>query len=149
MTNPLPPSVEKLATRLGVEVEDMAPVDLARAEAAIEDATALVLAEVPRRVREAWTEDAPAVVVTVVLKSARREYENPRQLNQEQLGEHMVGISATSGVFLTDRELDLIHRAADGRTGSGFIGTVHIPSAYGEGDTRSPRWNWKVRRSWP
>lgn len=55
--------------------------------------------------------------------------------------EHSVGLTDTSGVYLTAREVAQIHRAATGRTG-GFVGSVRTPSAcstdttaawYGEG----------------
>jgi hypothetical protein len=143
--NALPPNVEALCARLGLEPSALSDVDRARAEAAIEDATSLVLAEAPAPVAAKWEESgAPRVVVTVILKAARREFENPRQLNQEQLGEHMVGISATSGVYLTDREVAQIKRAAAGG-GSTFVGCVRTPIAYGEGDTRIPLWETR----WP
>lgn len=100
-----------------------------RAEAALEDAATLALAEVPAIKAEAWVTDAPAVVSLVVLKAARREFENPRGLNQETLGEHTVGMSDTSGVYLTKREIQQVRRAATGRSG-GFVGSVRIKSAY-------------------
>lgn len=143
--NELPPSVEALSARLGLEPSALSELDRARAEAAIEDATSLVLAEAPAPVAARWEESgAPRVVITVILKAARREFENPRQLNQEQLGEHMVGISATSGVYLTDKEIAQIKRAAAGG-GSTFVGTVRVPIAYGEGDIRLPTHEWR----WP
>lgn len=145
-TPPLPPPVSALLTRIGLDPSELSSAELARAEAALEDATALALAEAPESVADKWRADGPpAVVRTVILKSARREFENPRQLNQEQLGEHMVGISATSGVYLTPSELSLIQREARGSLQ--FVGSIRTPTAYGKGDTRWPEWHYETR--WP
>ena len=73
----------------------------------------------------------------VVLKAARREFENPRGLSSESLGEHAIGTTDTSGVYLTAREIAQVVRAARGRSG-GFVGSVRTPSAYGDsGDRRA------------
>lgn len=127
----LPPTVSALEVRLGVPSGTLADADLARATAALEDATALVLAEVPASLVPQWEADAPTVVAAVVLKAARREFENPRGIQQEAQGEHSVGFSATeaSGVYLTRREVGYVRRAATGRSG-GFVGSVRTPSAY-------------------
>jgi len=132
----LPPAVAALEARLGIPVGSLVDEDLARATAAIEDATTLVLAEVSTARSDEWIYDSPDVVRLVILKAARREYENPRGLSSEALGPHAVGMTDTSGVFLTEREVAQIHRAASGRTGK-FVGDVRTPSAYGE---RSPVW---------
>lgn len=131
MANPLPPPVASLERRLGVPEGSLEDVDLARAQDALEDAATLALAEVPEATAAAWELDAPKVVALVVLKAARREYENPRGLDTETLGEHSVGITETSGAYLTGRELAQIRRAATGRRG-GFVGTVRIRSPYSE-----------------
>jgi hypothetical protein len=125
----LPPAVADLEARLGVPEGTLADEDLARAEAAIEDATVLVLAEVSETRATAWRADAPAVVRLVILKAARREFENPRGLSTESIGPRSVGMTDTSGVFLTAREVAQIRRASSGR-GGGFVGTVRTPSAY-------------------
>ncbi|MFJ4168751.1 hypothetical protein ACIPY3_04505 [Paenarthrobacter sp. NPDC089714] len=130
MSNPLPPPVSALETRLGLTPGSLLDEDRSRAEAALEDATVLVEAEVPTSLAAAWEEDAPAVVRLVVLKAARREFENPRGLENESLGEHSAGFSETSGVYLTSREIAQVRRAATGRSG-GFVGSVRTPSAYG------------------
>lgn len=125
----LPPLVSALEARLGLPSGALADEDLARATAALDDAATLALAEVSATLGAAWTLDAPKVVSLVVLKAARREYENPRGMKQEALGEHSVGLTDVSGVYLTPREVAQIHRAATGRTG-GFVGSVRTPSAY-------------------
>jgi hypothetical protein len=130
MANPLPPAVALLERRLGVDVGTLTGADLARAQDALEDASTLVLAEVPDAVADAWELDAPKVAVLVTLKAARREYENPRGLESESLGEHQVGLTDTSGVYLTGREIAQIRRSYLGRRG-GFVGTVRIRS-YGD-----------------
>lgn len=131
MANPLPPPVSSLEARLGLPAGTLTGEDLARANAALDDAATLALAEVGATKAAAWELDAPKVVVLVVLKAARREYENPRGLSTEALGEHSVGLSETSGVYLTAREVAQVRRAATGRAGgAGFVGTIRTPSAY-------------------
>lgn len=129
MANPLPPAVGLLERRLGLTEGTLDGEDLARATDALDDAATLALAEVSDAKAAAWVQDAPKVVVLVVLKAARREYENPRGLAQESLGEHSVGLTDTSGVYLTAREIAQIKRAASGRRG-GFVGSVRILSGY-------------------
>lgn len=139
MPNPMPPPVAALETRLGLPPGTLQEEELARAEAALEDAATLVLAEVNAATAEKWEAAAPKVVALVALKAARREFENPQGISQETLGEHTVGISESSGVFLTAREIAQIRRAASGRSG-GFVGSIRTPSAYGEGNTEEPVW---------
>lgn len=129
MPLPLPPPVSSLEARLGLPAGTLTGEDLVRAEAALDDAATLALAEVSEKKAAVWIEDAPKVVLLVVLKAARREFENPRGLENESLGEHTVGLTDTSGVYLTGREIAQIRRAAIGRSG-GFVGTVRTPSAY-------------------
>ncbi|WNO26028.1 head-to-tail adaptor [Arthrobacter phage Wildwest] len=129
MPIPLPPPVSSLERRLGLPEGSLDGEDLARAQEALDDAATLALAEVSEAKQTLWATDAPKVVALVVLKAARREYENPRGLESEALGEHQVGLTDTSGVYLTAREIAQIKRAATGRTG-GFVGTVRTPSAY-------------------
>ncbi|WP_431247266.1 hypothetical protein [Leifsonia xyli] len=73
-------------------------------------------------------DDAPKVVLLVTLKAARREFENPRGINRETQGEHTIGLTEASGVYLTGRELAQVRRAALGRS-TGFVGSVRILSA--------------------
>ena len=125
----LPPPLASLEARLGFEPGDLTGPERTRAEAAIEDATALVLAEAPTK-EPAWTDAAPGVVTAVILKAARREYENPQGLRSENLGEHGFSVDTASGVYLTAHEAALIRRAATGRKG-GFVGSIRTPTAYG------------------
>ena len=131
MSLPLPPPVSALEARLGLPAGTLTGEELVRAESALEDASTLALAEVSPTKATAWELDAPKVVRLVVLKAARREFENPRGLEQESLGEHSVGLTDTSGVYLTGREIAQIKRAATGRSG-GFVGTIRTPSAFNE-----------------
>jgi hypothetical protein len=130
MANPLPPTVNLLERRLGLAEGSLTGEDLARAQDALDDATTLVLAEVSETKAAAWTLDAPKVALLVVLKAARREFENPRGMAQESLGEHSVSLTDSSGVYLTGREIAQIKRAASGRANGGFVGSVRIKSAY-------------------
>jgi hypothetical protein len=118
-----------LERRLGLAVGSLTGEDKVRAEDALDDAATLALAEVSETKQALWTVDAPKVVSLVVLKAARREFENPRGLNQESLGEHSVSLTDSSGVYLTAREIAQIKRAASGKSG-GFTGSLRIRSAY-------------------
>ncbi|MDR6868713.1 hypothetical protein J2Y69_003337 [Microbacterium resistens] len=135
MTAPLPPSLADLALRMGLEAIDLDEGDTrARLQAALDDATALVLAEVAPTLADRWTAAAPSLIHIVIRTAARRAFENPRGIQQETLGEHTVGLTDTSGVFLTARELALIRKASMGRSGSaGVVGSLRTPSAYGDG----------------
>lgn len=129
MPIPIPPPLSELEGRLGLPLDSLDGEDKVRAEAALHDASVLVLAEVSTARAAAWRVEAPDVVSLVVLKAARREYDNPRGLSTESLGEHAVGLSETSGAYLTGREVAQIRRAATGQRG-GFVGSVRTPSAY-------------------
>ena len=125
----LPPPLSSLEARLGLALGTLQGEDAIRAEAALDDAATLILAEVSASTAATWSADAPAVVVLVALKAARREFENPQGYNTESLGNHTVGLSETSGVYLTGREIAQVRRAANGRRGA-YVGTVRTPSAY-------------------
>lgn len=129
----LPPPLAALERRLGVAEGTLTGTDLARAEEALADATALALAEVSPSTATAWSEpdSAPAVVVTVVLKAARREYENPQGYTQETVGDYAYSTNA-SGVYFTDAEVALIHRAAgpSGRRSRAALGSVAVTSPF-------------------
>ena len=128
MPRNLPPPLSALEVRLGLTPGTLDDVDADRAKAALADATVLILAEVSPTKALRWSVDAPAVVHLVALKAARREYDNPQGLQSETLGEHTIGVSETSGVYLTAREVAQIVRADTGRR-VGFIGSVRTPSA--------------------
>ncbi len=124
----LPPPLAKLETRLGLAEGALESTDKTRAEDALADASTLVLAEVADATATRWTDAAPDVVALVVLKAARREYENPRGIYQETRGEHSVGLSESSGVYLTAREVEQVRRAATKRRSG--VGSIRTPSAY-------------------
>lgn len=126
MTQLVPlPAVSDLAVRLGVPIASLVEEDLARAEVALEDATTTALAEILPTIAARWDGAVPRPVRLVILKAARREYENPRGINQETLEGHTVGLSESSGVYLTGREIQAVRRAATGRR-SGFVGSVRF-----------------------
>ncbi|QWY81830.1 head-to-tail adaptor [Microbacterium phage Honk] len=127
---PLPPALSELEADLGFAAGDLTDPDKTRAERALQKATTLVLAEAPAKA-DAWTVDAPAIVELVVLTAARRGFENPRGIQQETLGAHTVGLSESTGVYLTARELQQVRRAATGQR-KGFVGSVRTPSAYAD-----------------
>jgi hypothetical protein len=119
--------VSEPEARLGVSLGSLDGTDLVRARAALGDASVLAIAEVPFPVGERWHVSLPEVVELVILKSARREYENPRGVQQETQGDHSIGLAETSGVYLTAREVRTIRRAATGRA-SDFVGSVPTTS---------------------
>jgi hypothetical protein len=129
----LPPPLSALETRLGLDPGTLDGPEQARATEALADATALALAEVSPSVATRWATGAPAVVSVVVLKAARREFENPEGRRQENLGEHGFQLDVASGVYLTPAEVAQVVRAARGGGSGGFTGTVRTPSAYGDG----------------
>lgn len=130
MGNTLPPSRDALETRLGLDAGSLEGADAERADAALSDATILALAEVNETKANDWNEAAPDAVWLVVLKAARREFENPSGIGQESLGERSVSGLDTSGVFLTVREIAVIRRAASGRLG-GSVGSIKVGSPLG------------------
>lgn len=130
---PLPPALEDLARRMGLDAIDLdEDGSRERLQDALDDATELALAEVAPVLADRWRAAAPPLVHIVIRSAARRAYENPRGIQQETLGEHTVGLTDTSGVFLTPRETALLRKAATGRTG-GFVGGIRTPSGYGTG----------------
>ncbi|WP_144680306.1 hypothetical protein [Cellulosimicrobium sp. TH-20] len=135
-TLPLPLSA--LERRLGYEEGTLDGPDRARANAALTDATALVLAEVSPKTSARWSTDLPYVVGLVILKAARREFENPEGYRSQSLGEFSASVDTTSGALLTAREVAIVRRAATGRRRGGFVGSVRIRSAY----AREPERGW-------
>jgi hypothetical protein len=76
--------VSKLEARLRIPVGSLTGVDLAKAEADLEDASNLVRAETGK----SWLDEqgqpiAPGPVATVVLKAALRCYRNPDEFSSE------------------------------------------------------------------
>lgn len=123
--------VSALELRLGLEIGSLQGADLARAQASLEDASALVRAEAGKPWLDAagTTVTAPAQVVTIVVKASLREFKNPDGFTSEQLGDYSYRTDATGGAYLTEDERRIIRQAA-GTSGQG-LGTVTTPSAYG------------------
>ncbi len=131
----LPPPVALLEARLGVAVGSLAAEDLARAEAALEDASVLITAEVSAADATVWSDPtvgAPAVVVTVALQAAKRAFVNPDGLKYEAVEGYTASVDAV-GVYLTDAEKALV-RGVSTPTGQskrgGWIGSVRTPSPW-------------------
>jgi hypothetical protein len=105
-------TVDQLEARLGVPAGSLAGEDLARAQAVLDDASTIVLMIGD----PGWTDadgakPAPGVVQVVVLRLARRFWDNPEGLAYEALGDHTVSHTALGG-FLTDAERALVMGAA-------------------------------------
>jgi hypothetical protein len=143
----LPPlvTVTDLETRLGVAVGSLAGLDLARAEAALGDASALV-----RLYGQSWVDTdgvtitAPDAVKVVTVSAARRAYENPSNYQGESLGDGSYSWQAGQGaasIYLSDQEVALIRRAAAMAGSTGGLATMRTPSAYYDPNTDP----WAVR----
>lgn len=93
-----------------------------------------MLSEVPTVVGDAWAAEdfagLPPVVRTVILKAARREYENPEGYSTQGVGEVSATVAITSGVYLTPEEVTHVRRAAGRSPRGGFTGSVRTPSAH-------------------
>lgn len=113
-------SLEDFALRVG----GIDAADEDRAQAALDDASALVRADA---CGEDWVddddelEDVPGVVTAIVIAVAIRAWRNPDGVRSETIGNYSVAYGDTStAVFLTEGERRLIRRAA-GCTGIGSI----------------------------
>lgn len=116
MTLPAFAAPEDLANRIP---NGITAGDEPRAQAALDDASALIRAEAGKT----WCtdgeldDDVPDIVVTITLKSAQRAFTNPDGQTQEQTGQWMASYAnASPDVYLTERERTLVRRAA-GRSG--------------------------------
>lgn len=127
-------TIADLEIRLGVEQGSIEDEDLARAQAALADASALVRAEAGitwHNHGNNQNENVPEAVVMVTLRAAIRAYRNPEGLGSESLG----GLYSYSyangeaGVYLTPEEKRLVRNAALNVKPSG-ITTVRTPSNY-------------------
>ena len=122
--SPLPAfaSVEDLEDRLGRALED---ADLMRAQAALDDASALIRVEAGTGVTWDSIDDVGAAyqgaIVAVTLAVARRVMENPELAQSKSMGDASVTFGDSSNdVFLKASERRLIHRAA-GRSALGYV----------------------------
>lgn len=112
MTLPAFADVGALAARIPGGIEDN---DRPRAQAALDDASALIRAEAGNN----WTndedtalEDVPDIVVTVCLSAARRAFVNPDGVTAASVGDASQSYSESSlDVYLKASEKALIRRA--------------------------------------
>lgn len=123
--------------------------DEARAQSALEDASALVRDECGRDfVDDEGELDAPAAVVRVVLGVARRDFMNPdgARSDTETVGPHsrtMVRPDDQTGLYLTDQERAICHKYRPGaggglrtisttRADGPALDTIWVDMPYGE-----------------
>lgn len=116
-------SLEQLEERIGGISNEAA------AQAALDDASALVRAEAPAA---GWATDPdvepPDVVVVVVLTAATRALRNPDGAQSETIGNYSVSYGAgLAGVWLTKNERRVVRQAV---SGAGGIGSVELVSPW-------------------
>lgn len=87
--------------------------DAAQAQAAVEDASAVVRAYVAPILDAVEAPDTPAAVVTVVVGMVRRVLTNPTGLSMETLGDYsyQAGTNAVATLLPTNRERKLLRLA--------------------------------------
>lgn len=128
MTLPALADLDAFKVRLGF---DLALSDEPRAQAALEDASALARAEAGVD----WITDAdppaldtaniPDIVVAIVLRAARRAFINPDEVESESAGSYQVRFR---DVYLTVKECELIRNAGGTTpTGLGVVSTTRGP----------------------
>lgn len=113
-------SLEQFSNRLGASPEG---ADVDRAEAALDDASALIRTEAGEDWLDAGgaLETVPAAVEAVALAVALRAYRNPEGVQQSQVGDVSVTYAAGGGsAFLYPQERRIVRRAA-GRQAVGSI----------------------------
>lgn len=138
MATPLA-SVAMLEIRLGLAAGTLADLDLARASAALSDASDLVRAEA----RMPWVDAAPPAVMVVVLQIAMRAYNNPNGYAGESYGQYAWQADQQSlGIYLTDDELRTVQAARTGGTGWTGTGSVRTPSTWHRRPTGDAPWEW-------
>jgi len=122
-------TVEQFAARLpgGIGVDDYD-----RAEAALQDASALVRLEAQTTwVDEAGalTIDLPDVVVAVTIAAARRAFVNPDGLASESIQDYSSTFpSASADIYLTRAERSAVRRAVQ-RSGLWTMATTRVDTA--------------------
>jgi hypothetical protein len=136
---PLPPLADlaALGTRLGMELVDAhgdpTEPEGVRAQAALEDASALVRTEAGK----SFTDEAhavldagiPDIIVSIVLAAAYRAFRNPEGTSQSSIGDVSVSFAregSAGAVFLTKAEQRAIRKAA----GRNTFGTIVMASPY-------------------
>ena len=121
-------TLDQFSDRLGV-----APTgsEVKRAAAALEDASALVVAEAGRDWLNEHDDlvDVPPAIVAVTIDIARRIYRNPDGVTQTSVGDVSVSYSregGASGAYLTRSDRAVIRRAV----GRPTAGVVTLTTAY-------------------
>jgi hypothetical protein len=126
---PLLAPVSALEIRLGKSTGSLSGTDLARAEAALQDASALVRAAAGKTwvSEDGLTATAPDAASVVTVTAALRAYRNPEGFISETLGDYNYrrpeGGQAV-GVYLTREERQMVKHAA-----KSTAYTVRTPSA--------------------
>lgn len=119
-------SLEDFAVRVG----GIAAADEERAQACLDDASALIRNEA----QTTWVDDEgalsetiPDAVVTTTYAVAIRAYRNPEGLRAEAVGDYSVTYAdGSTSVFLTDAERRTIRRAA----GLGGLGSIELEGSW-------------------
>jgi hypothetical protein len=133
MTLPAFAAVSDLEVRLGLEPGSLENEDLARAQAALDDASTLVRAEAGK----SWVDEdnnsvAPAPVVAISIRAALRAFRNPDGVGSESLG-GLYTYSYAKGeasIYLTEDEVAIVKKAALGDFGRLPMGTIRTASNY-------------------
>jgi hypothetical protein len=123
--------LEELSARLGLTLES-GSADALRAQAALDDASALIRAEagagftdwdiVPDS-GDSGPNPIPDIITAIALAAAYRAYQNPQGATSAQVGDVSVSYGGTAGggsVYLTRDERNAIRRAA-GRSSTGSL----------------------------
>ena len=100
------------------------PGDQGRAEAAIDDASALVLDLVDDATQTSWNASTPATVVAVVCRAALRGFLNPYGVKSERQGDYQYELESATGIYLTDAEVRTVRKSA-GQPGMASIEVTH------------------------
>ncbi|MFC6090871.1 hypothetical protein [Saccharothrix lopnurensis] len=119
-------TVAALERRIGVEVGTLEGADLGRAETDLEDASNLVRAETGNDwIGDDGTPAAPAPLVTVVLRAARRCYRNPDEFSSEsEEGYTWRRDEDAVSPYLTQSEVSICQRYAGASSGLHTIATT-------------------------
>jgi hypothetical protein len=133
MTQPAFAFVSDIEVRLGLEPGTLENEDLARAQAALDDASTLVRAEAGKNwIDEDGNPVGPAPVVAVTIRAALRAYRNPDGVGSESLG-GLYTYSYAKGeasIYLTEEEVAIVKKAALGDFGRLPMGTIRTASNY-------------------
>lgn len=119
-------TVAQFEARLGEAAGSLAGPDLDRATANLEDASEIVLTVGdPTWTDAAGANPVPSAAQVVVLRLARRFWDNPEGLSYEALGDHVTSRAAASS-FLPEDERALVMEAAGYSPGVYSVGTPGV-----------------------